>query len=487
MMPITFQHGRLLPYTLGAPVVRGIDISFPVQPFSYDTRLQHFLAGKALLLEEIPFPPSLLFRHVEQGYVQITQGLTKKERRYTCRRCGNTDDSLFGTYFDERIQEHVVYCRQCITLGKISEIEPLFSWTGPPPSVSFDATLYFPYTLTPSQQEASDAVLHAIQAQSSLLIWAVCGAGKTEMLFAGIEHALQAQKRVALAIPRVDVVHELTPRLKEVFPNVPILAQYGGAKESPTYHPLTIATTHQLLRYKEAFDVVIIDEVDAFPYSTTPMLHAAVQKAKKPSASILYLSATPSKKMKKEVDKTVVIPARYHRQPLPVPRFSWCGPWKKHVKKDRLPKNVLRFLRARYESNTPVFLFVPSLAVLTNITTILQTHFDKVDSVHAEDPKRKEKVEAFRKGELTFLVTTTILERGVTVTGLDVAVLGAEEAIFTEAALVQIAGRVGRKRDAPTGEVVFFHYGVTKAMVKAQAHIEERNYLAKKAGWIDEA
>ncbi|WP_074018188.1 DEAD/DEAH box helicase [Massilibacterium senegalense] len=484
-MPITFQNGRLLPYILGAPVVRGIDISFPFQPFAHDEALQHFLVGKALLLSEIPFLPSLLFRHVEQGYVQVTQGLTKKDHRYKCNRCGNADTSLFGTYFDERIQEKVVYCRQCITLGKISEIEPLFSWIGPPPSVSFDTTLYFPYTLTPSQQEASDIVKHVIQEQSSLLIWAVCGAGKTEMLFAGIERALQEQKRVALAIPRVDVVHELTPRLKEVFPHVPILAQYGGAKETPTYHPVTIATTHQLLRYKEAFDVVIIDEVDAFPYSTTPMLHEAVQKAKKPSASILYLSATPSEKMKKTVDKTVVIPARYHRHPLPVPRFAWCGQWKKKLKKSRLPKKVLRFLHTRYESNIPVFIFVPSLSVLTEVTTILNKHFDKVDSVHAEDPNRKEKVEAFQKGRVTFLVTTTILERGVTVKGLDVAVLGAEEVIFTEAALVQIAGRVGRKQDAPTGDVVFFHYGVTKAMVKAQAHIEQRNYLAKKAGWID--
>lgn len=60
--------------------------------------------------------------------------------------------------------------------------------------------------------------------------------------------------------------------------------------------------------------------------------------------------------------------------------------------------------------------------------------------VHAEDPGRKEKVAAFRKGEIPLLVTTTILERGVTVKNLQVAVLGAEEEIFSESALVQIAG-----------------------------------------------
>ncbi len=76
--------------------------------------------------------------------------------------------------------------------------------------------------------------------------------------------------------------------------------------------------------------------------------------------------------------------------------------------------------------------------------------------MHAEDPKRKEKVLAFRRGQIPILVTTTILERGVTVPNIDVAVLGAEQPIFTESALVQIAGRVGRSAQYPTGDVRFF-------------------------------
>ena len=30
------------------------------------------------------------------------------------------------------------------------------------------------------------------------------------------------------------------------------------------YCPLTICTTHQLLRFKAAFDLIVVDEVDAF-------------------------------------------------------------------------------------------------------------------------------------------------------------------------------------------------------------------------------
>lgn len=61
-----------------------------------------------------------------------------------------------------------------------------------------------------------------------------------------------------------------------------------------------------------------------------------------------------------------------------------------------------------------------------------------------------------RNEELDFLITTTILERGVTFPGIDVIVLKADDEIFSAAALVQIAGRVGRNSDRPTGRVLFY-------------------------------
>ncbi|MDQ0206771.1 late competence protein required for DNA uptake (superfamily II DNA/RNA helicase) [Alkalicoccobacillus murimartini] len=72
-------------------------------------------------------------------------------------------------------------------------------------------------------------------------------------------------------------------------------------------------------------------------------------------------------------------------------------------------------------------------------------------------------------------MTTTILERGITISRVEVAVLGAEADLFTESALVQIAGRVGRDRMSPNGDVVFFHYGKTDAMYAAKRHIIQMN------------
>jgi competence protein ComFA len=83
------------------------------------------------------------------------------------------------------------------------------------------------------------------------------------------------------------------------------------------------------------------------------------------------------------------------------------------------------------------------------------------------------------------LLTTTILERGVTFPNIDVAVVGAEDDLFSESALVQIAGRAGRSKDYPKGAVMFFHYGKTEAMFKARRQIQSMNREGVKRGLID--
>ena len=82
---------------------------------------------------------------------------------------------------------------------------------------------------------------------------------------------------------------------------------------------------------------------------------------------------------------------------------------------------------------------------------------------------------ALRNGEVAGLLTTTILERGITIPRVQVAVIGAESAIFTASALIQISGRVGRAQHEPTGDIVFFHHGVTRDMDAARREILRLN------------
>lgn len=458
--------------------------------YTYSLELQQFLTGKELLADELPFPFETIQVHITNGYISLNHGLVKQGEKFTCNRCSNQDKSLIASFKCARCDENCHYCRKCIMMGRVSECTPLFKWVGPETerTTTSKPLLSWSGKLTKGQEQASEKVVQAIDKGDEFLVWAVCGAGKTEVLFNGIEHGLLGNKKICIATPRTDVVLELAPRLKKVFPTIEIAALYGGSEEKSNQASLYISTTHQLLRFKEAFDTIIIDEVDAFPYSYDESLKFAVQKARKPQSSLIYLSATPSNQWKKEVEQkkraAVKIPARYHGHPLPVPSYTWCGDLKKKVNRGSLPNILLNWINEHLIIKKQAFLFVPSISVLEKIVGFCKNQDNTIEGVHAEDPDRKDKVQGFREGKIPILITTTILERGVTVSNCDVGVLGAEDGIFTESALVQISGRVGRDASFPTGSIVYFHYGKTKAMVEAKKHIEKMNEIAKAGDFL---
>lgn len=368
-------------------------------------------------------------------------------------------------------------------MGKATECGFLYEWTGPQMVETYRAELTWQGELTKGQKRASERMIEAIKNKFDLLVWAVCGAGKTEVLFHGIEYALNQGMRVCIATPRTDVVLELEPRLRKAFQGMTIAVLYGGSSQRFQIAPLVIATTHQLMRYKNAFDVLIVDEVDAFPYSMDERLQFAVLKAMSRNGGVrIYLSATPSKKMTREVSsgklEAIKIPLRFHKQPLPVPTFHWIGHWKKKLKKNQLPRKVMNWMQRHIVNKRRVLLFVPSIATMKKVTKILREHSLNVEGVSADDPDRKQKVQYFRDYEYDVLVTTTILERGVTIPNVQVGVLGSESTIFTESALVQISGRVGRHPDYCTGDVFLFHFGLTRSMKQAKKHIVKMNDTA---------
>lgn len=461
----------------------------PNPSFSFNPKLQEFLTGRQLLLEDIPFPREEIHQHYKNGYVQYRNGLDPSNQ-LSCHRCGNQNRSLIEVFPCAKCKKQCYYCRKCIMMGRVSSCTPLISWSGPAAKIQVHPNpLQWDGELSEGQNLASTKVVEAITKNDDLLVWAVCGAGKTEVLFAGISKAIQQGKRICIATPRTDVVLELTPRLKKVFPQTKIAALFGGSEDRNKFAQLTISTTHQLLRFYKAFDMMIVDEVDAFPYTADESLEIAVQQARKSESSLIYLTATPNEQWQKECRKGkrnyVTIPARFHRYPLPLPKFTWCGNWKKQLQKNQLPSNVIQWISTRLTQKKQALIFFSNISLMEKALPIIRTLDSRIESVHAQDPQRKEKVQAMRNQETPFLLTTTILERGVTLPNIDVAVVGTEEGIFTESALVQIAGRVGRSVKFPNGDITFFHFGKTKAMVKALKQMEQMNREARKKKLID--
>lgn len=449
---------------------------------SFSKELRQTLQSRHLLRTELPFSDELIEWHLENGYIAVQNSISINKRGYRCNRCGQNDQQYFSFYHSSGKKQ--LYCRSCVMMGRVSEDVPLYSWKEEDEPNWQPIKLTWDGELSSGQQKAAKVLIEAISKKEELLIWAVCGAGKTELLFPGIESALNQGLRVCIATPRTDVVLELAPRLKTAFQGADISALYGGSDDKGRLSPLMISTTHQLLRYKNAFDVTIVDEVDAFPYSADQTLQFAVQKARKKNSTLVYLSATPPQELKRKTLNgklhSVRIPVRHHRKPLPDPRFLWCGNWKKKLNRNKIPPVIMRWIQCHVKKGRPVFLFVPSVSVLKKAAVCLKDMNCRTASVHAEDKNRKEKVQQFRYGQLDLLLTTTILERGVTIPKVQTGVLGAESPIFTESALVQIAGRTGRHKEHADGDVIFFHYGKTKSMLDAKKHIKEMNDLAAK-------
>jgi competence protein ComFA len=462
----------------------------PLNPtFHYSKDLQSFLSGRALLLDEIPFDLTQLHNHYKNGYISYTVGLSNTPNPH-CHRCGNEKPHLFANFHCHRCQTTCTYCRNCIMMGRVSECTPLIKWIGPSPHVTAQTeALHWNGTLSEGQQTASEKVIEAVHSNSNLLVWAVCGAGKTEVLFQGINKAIKSNKRVCIATPRTDVVLELAPRLHKVFPTTQITTQYGGSEQRHEYGQLVLSTTHQLYKYKEAFDVLIVDEVDAFPFSYDSSLQFAVEQAGKQESTLIHLTATPDKKTQKQCKKGqrnyITIPARFHRRSIPLPTFKWCGNWKRTIEKGKLPSQIKKWTEQRLHEQKQALIFLPNIKTMEKALPLFQKLNSGIESVHSEDPDRKEKVRNMRDQKTPILLTTTILERGVTIPNIDVAVLGAEDEIFTESALVQIAGRVGRSSEYPTGDITFYHFGRTQQMINALLHIEKMNKKAEERGLID--
>ena len=401
--------------------------------------------------------------------------IEKQNGRYQCFRCGSLIDQKLW-----KLSEEVLYCRACIQLGRIRSDQKLY--TIAQQDFEGQEVLNWKGTLTSYQQEVSDGLIQAVKEGGNALVHAVTGAGKTEMMYQVVATAIKSGQAVCIATPRIDVCIELYGRMKDDF-SCPISLLHG--KSEPYFRtPLVIATTHQLLKFYQAFDLLIIDEVDAFPYVDNSMLYQAAQNAIKKGGNTLYLTATSTDELEKKVKKKEIIryslPRRFHGNPLVVPEIKWVTKIREKIEKGRIPYELLQLIKKQRQTHYPLLIFVSEIELGQQFTENLKKYFPKetVGFVSSQTTDRLRMVEEFRNRAITMLVSTTILERGVTFPFVDVFVLESNHKLFTKSALVQISGRVGRSKERPTGKLLFLSDGITREMKKAIKEIKEMNQEA---------
>lgn len=395
------------------------------------------------------------------------------------------------------------YCEACLALGR-SRSCALLLRSAPLPAVrctaGTDPTVAARrWGLSAAQAGAAGAALgflaeprqrSATAGPERFLLWAVTGAGKTEITFPLLAAVLAAGGRALVATPRRDVVLELAPRLARAFPGETPVVLYGGSTDRWARGRIVIATTHQLMRFHRGFDLVILDEVDAFPYHNDPMLAYAAEHACKHDGSFIYLSATPPGELQHKARSGRLpharVPVRFHGHPLPVPRHIAMKPVHACLKRSALPRRLQQALEHSLAREAQIFLFVSRISHIAGLLSLVRRSFPAatVEGTSSQDPARAEKVAAFRACSISILITTTILERGVTVPRSDVLILDADSSLFDEASLVQMAGRAGRSAEDPAGLVTFFSPQWTKSQRGAVSQIRTMNAIAHKKGYI---
>lgn len=412
----------------------------------------------------------------EKSCAKSLPAMFDKKGKIHCSRCGSyilTDWALpNGEY----------YCRECLILGRNRQSKPLYYFPAQPfPKEKY---LIWQGTLTSYQREISDGMKKAVVNKENLLIHAVTGAGKTEMIYETVASILENGGQVCLASPRIDVCLEIYKRLSRDF-SCPISLLHGEG-EPYTRAPLVIATTHQLLKFYQAFDLLIIDEVDAFPFVDNAMLYHGLDQAVKKEGVKVFLTATSTDALDKQVKqgklKKLDLARRFHANPLVVPKMEWLGGLLSTLQKGKLPAKLLKQIKLQRKTDYPLLIFFPHIEIGQRFTEILKKTFpqEKIGFVASTTENRLELVQAFRDSQLNILVSTTILERGVTFPCVDVFVLWSNHKLYTRSSLVQIGGRVGRAMERPTGALIFFHDGITKEMIRATAEIKLMN---KKGGF----
>ena len=368
----------------------------------------------------------------ERQLAEKLPAMRKEKGKLFCQRCNST---ILEEWY---LPIGAYYCRECLIMKRVRSDQDLYYF--PQEDFPKQDVLKWRGQLTPFQEKVSEGLLQAVDKKEPTLVHAVTGAGKTEMIY----------------------------------------------QSGPYFRtPLVVATTHQLLKFYQAFDLLIVDEVDAFPYVDNPTLYHAVKNSVKENGLRIFLTATSTDELDRKVRlgelKRLSLPRRFHGNPLIIPKPVWLSDFNHCLEKSRLSPKLKSYIEKQRKTGYPLLIFASEIKKGEQLKEIIQEQFpnEKIGFVSSVTEDRLEQVQAFRDGELTILISTTILERGVTFPCVDVFVVEANHRLFTKSSLIQIGGRVGRSMDRPTGDLLFFHDGLNTSIKKAIREIQQMN---KEAG-----
>ena len=133
--------------------------------------------------------------------VEVLPTMARHGQMIRCLRCGQETACRVAALPNDEF-----YCPRCINLGRVATLNRFYHVPAPNQFTVTSPVLTWTGQLSPLQEEAANTVDAGMTAHRHQLLWAVTGAGKTEMMFRGIAHALARGERLAVASDRKSVV-----------------------------------------------------------------------------------------------------------------------------------------------------------------------------------------------------------------------------------------------------------------------------------------
>ncbi len=374
-----------------------------------------------------------------------------------CPRCQNEyKDQMYSL-------NNTMYCRKCIKFKKVNIDD-----TRKTKLIRYclnKVTYHLEFELSKKQKLISEQLKSNYNNNLNSLVLAVCGSGKTEIVFETICDALNKGHRVCFCVPRKEIAKELYERIKSSFLNIDLGICIGGMVENENAQ-MIVCTMHQLYRFENniGFELMIADEVDAFPFYGNEVLNEIFSRCT--LKNYIKLSATFFNEDIGD-EELLVMNRRYHGYDLPVPKIYLMPQFLQKMMMIHIIKKI----------SYPVLLFVPTCHLVKEVCDYLKRHKINALGIYSSHTHIDQCLTSFKENKVQVLVTTTLLERGITIKGVQVIVYHAENSVFNKRTLIQIAGRVGRKPGYTTGMVCFLAQRKTKDMSECISTIRKLNTM----------
>ncbi len=314
-----------------------------------------------------------------------------------------------------------------------------------------------PFKPTGAQQRANSEIAADLRQTKPMqrMLQGDVGAGKTTVAAYSCFHAVQAGFQVAVMAPTEILARQLYTSIKDLLAphDLNIECLTGGTKTAErrsilesvsTGETNVLCGTHALFQEKVEFaklGLVIIDEQHRFGVNDRAKL---VQKGQSPH--LLIMSATPIPRslamtIQGDVDLSVLDEKPAGRKPVETRTLP-----------DSRIEDVVSAVGRAIGRGEQVFWVCPrvedeegGMSAVLRHAMLDEIYEQKVGLVHGRlsSQEKTNALEAFRAGETSVLVATTVIEVGVDVPGATIMVIeGAEK--FGLAQLHQLRGRVGR-------------------------------------------